>query len=353
MTDNGSQHALRPHARTRLFALCTALLLSMAPLSGTVADDVSAPEPQQRTVDLTYEFTVLGLPENATAVSAWIPIPRENSHQQLHDYRINTDHSPTTTEEDELGNRYLLFDLSEASPPDETKARVSVTFTVTRRAYRVPDADGSESSAETVARRFLSPNRLIPLGGRIAREARQVAGDEKGNFRRARRLYNHIVETMTYDKSGEGWGRGDALYACSVREGNCTDFHSLFIGEARALDIPARFIMGVPLTPDSTGGNIGGYHCWAEFHAEEHSWVPLDASEASKNPDRREELFGGLDAHRVSFTVGRDITIPGASAGPQNYVIYPHVEVNGSVWDEVTTNLSFRELQVTRQKNAQ
>ena len=34
---------------------------------------------------------------------------------------------------------------------------------------------------------------------------------------RARMLYDHMVDTVVYDKSSEGWGRGDSLYACDTR----------------------------------------------------------------------------------------------------------------------------------------
>ena len=56
-------------------------------------------------------------------------------------------------------------------------------------------------------------------------------------------------------------------------------------------------------------------------------------------------FFGGLDTDRIEFTVGRDIQVPGASAPPQNYVIYPHVEVDGAILEEkVKTTFSFAEL---------
>jgi hypothetical protein len=68
------------------------------------------------------------------------------------------------------------------------------------------------------------------------------------------------------------------IYACEVGRGNCTDFHSLFIGLARAAGIPARFVMGFPLPVGQSEGGITGYHCWAEFYDEGLGWVPLDAS---------------------------------------------------------------------------
>ncbi len=151
---------------------------------------------------------------------------------------------------------------------------------------------------------------------------------------------------MTYDKSGVGWGRGDAVYACEVRKGNCTDFHSLFIGQARALKIPARFIMGLPLPPDKKKGKIDGYHCWSEFYIPDKGWLPIDASEASRFPEKKELLFGGLDQHRVAFTIGRDIKLPRSAARPLNYAIFPHVEIDGLVHPYVETTFSFRDYRI-------
>jgi len=41
--------------------------------------------------------------------------------------------------------------------------------------------------------------------------------DNKDDLDRAKALYDHVIGRMRYDKSGTGWGRGDALYACNAR----------------------------------------------------------------------------------------------------------------------------------------
>ncbi|MDP6381277.1 MAG: transglutaminase-like domain-containing protein, partial [Phycisphaerae bacterium] len=222
---------------------------------------------------------------------------------------------------------------------------VNIRFNVKRLAYRKLDGRRiAERVPKESLARFLAPARLIPIDGKIAEEARRVTCDVEAPLAVARCLYDHIVSTVRYDKSGTGWGRGDAVRACLIRTGNCTDFHSLFIGEARALGLPARFVMGLPLPEDKSSGEILGYHCWAEFYLEGEGWVPLDASEASKFPERKESLFGGLDANRVAFTIGRDIRIPEAATDPYNYVIYPHVEVDGKTHINVETKFSFGDI---------
>ena len=59
-------------------------------------------------------------------------------------------------------------------------------------------------------------------------------------LQRARALYDYLLATMRYDKTGTGWGRGDAEWACDSKRGNCTDFHSLFMSMARSQHIPSR-----------------------------------------------------------------------------------------------------------------
>src|SRR5260221_1440440 len=73
------------------------------------------------------------------------------------------------------------------------------------------------------------------------------------------------LSTMRYDKSGEGWGRGDEMWACDSKRGNCTDFHSVLIGMMRSSGIPARFEIGVPRSEERRVGK----ECrsrWSPYH---------------------------------------------------------------------------------------
>ena len=115
--------------------------------------------------------------------------------------------------------------------------------------------------------RFVSPDTLIPTYGKIKELAVQVTGSQTGTVAKAKAAYDYLFTNMRYDKTGSGWGRGDAVWACDAKHGNCTDFHSPFIGMLRADGISARFDIGFPLPEDKSKGDIPGYHCWAEFYA--------------------------------------------------------------------------------------
>jgi transglutaminase-like putative cysteine protease len=295
-----------------------------------------------REFTFTYAFTVYGVPEGAANVRAWIPIAQTTRYQNVKGMTISglSPEKRDVVKDPVYENAFLRCDLTDAVRAASGPLTITATYRVLRLPCRALDTEGDGTMPAPPAR-FLTADRLVPIDGKIEAEAKRVAGASEGDLDRARKLYDHVVTSMAYDKSGEGWGRGDALYACDVRAGNCSDFHSLFIGEARALKIPARFIMGFPLPADRKEGTIGGYHCWAEFFVPDYGWIPVDASEASKNPARQAELFGGLDANRIRFTVGRDIPLPGAKADPRNFIVAPHVEVDGVVYENVELQVSF------------
>jgi transglutaminase-like putative cysteine protease len=169
----------------------------------------------------------------------------------------------------------------------------------------------------------------VPLDGVIAELSAQETRGIQDPLEKARAIYNYVIATMRYDKSGTGWGNGDAIWACTAKRGNCTDFHSLFIGMMRAAAIPARFEIGFPLPADQHDGAVAGYHCWAQFYVEPYGWIPVDASEAWKHPEKKNYFFGAHDDNRLQFTVGRDIRLdPPQRGDPLNYFIYPYAELD-------------------------
>jgi len=177
-----------------------------------------------------------------------------------------------------------------------------------------------ETLAPHVLRGYLAAEPLVPLDGPVKALAAETTRGKKGDAHRA--IYEKVTGMMTYDKSGEGWGRGDAVWACNARRGNCTDFHALIVGMARSQGIPARFAMGVPLPEQRGEGEVPGYHCWAELYVG-GLWVPVDSSEGARglaagNVARKEYFYGHHDENRLEFSRGRHITLnPPQKSGPQ------------------------------------
>jgi transglutaminase-like putative cysteine protease len=269
----------------------------------------------------SFRYGLLLTPQaGVKVIDVWIPVPRDMPGQQIDNLAVTTTADHEFTTEPAFGNRMVhLRSLG------STDAQISaeLTFDVTRKEHR-------GSKGEKADPRYLKPNRLVPTGGLIGELATDITKDSTNNLEKARAIYEYVTETVSYDKSGTGWGRGDALFACDVKAGNCTDFHALFIALARASDIPARFEIGFPLPAAVKTGSISGYHCWAEFFIAGRGWIPVDSSEAHKHPHLHDYYFGALDADRVAFSRGRDLELrPKQRDESLNYFIYPHVEYDG------------------------
>ena len=164
---------------------------------------------------------------------------------------------------------------------------------------------------------------------------------------KAKELYDIVNGMMRYSKEGTEWGRGDVDWVCDSKYGNCTDFHSLFIALARSEKIPARFEIGFGLPEKRGSGDVAGYHCWAKFKPEGKGWVPVDISEANKNPKLKDYYFGNLTEDRVTFSTGREIVLaPKQDGPPLNFFVYPYVEVSGKPYaaDKVKRKFGYEDV---------
>lgn len=324
------------------------LLVLVVAVSGLLLWRSRQPQAPTRRFEFRYTTRTRAVPKQAQTLRLWIPVPDSDNQQEISHLTIESPVPYELHREPEYGNRYAYLELAPGAVTAPFEVRIR--FQVERRGHRVvlhPPAAEPEISQATQAElaRSLKPDRLVPTDGVIAVLAEQVTRGLERPLDKARAIYNYVVSTMRYDKSGEGWGRGDALYACNVRKGNCTDFHALFIGMMRAAGIPARFEIGFPLPLDRNAGEIPGYHCWAQFYLEGVGWVPVDAAEGWKNPAKRDYFFGAHDENRVLFSRGRDIRFNPAQQGePLNYFIYPYVELDGQPFSGVEYQYSFRDL---------
>ena len=304
-------------------------------------------EPDQRTFEFTY-VAELDIPEGSGRVQMWLPYPGSDDYQ---DVRLLSIKSPVPTKlYQEYSYRNSMLFLSTPAVGID-KLRVEMSFRVIRREHAERDFAALEDPdgwIESSASRWLRPDRLVPIDDFIRELAEEVTEGKTTVVEKAKAIFDYTVDNLEYDKSGTGWGQGDIYYACDKKRGNCTDFHAVFIGFARAVGIPAKFQIGFPIptaSRDRREAEIAGYHCWAEFYVPGFGWVPVDTSQAHLNPDKRDYFFGAHDANRIEFTVGRDITLnPKQSVQPLNYFIYPYAEIDGKPVRDVRRQFFYKDL---------
>jgi len=322
------------------FVVGCSLLASLACLAPAAEGEGKA---RSRTFQFTYAATIKGLTPGQK-VRVWVPVPPTLPEQTVRVIEQTWSALPERgqTGYDSLYSNKILHMQTSA---EGREVSLRLVYEITRREVK---GEVKREDSASLQERLLQPDSLVPISGKPV----ELIKDKKlpeDPMKQAQVLYDVVNEHMRYSKEGKGWGRGDAAWACDSKFGNCSDFHSLFISLARSRKLPARFEMGFGLPEKRGEGVIGGYHCWAFFRPSGKGWVPVDISEANKNPKMRDYYFGNLTEDRVTFSTGRDITLVPRQASPAiNFLIYPHVEVEGKVWPQEKIDKLFRFKDVAR-----
>jgi transglutaminase-like putative cysteine protease len=324
---------------SRSFVVAVLAFATGAVVTRVPADERADPWTSVARYELAYRVRLRELAPTGDDVSLWVPYPAETRDQRVVDAHVDSPWPERLTREEKYGNRMVYLE----GKPDGAVGDLVMRFVVERRPSMGTPARGTADDAYLRPALYQMPDKLIPLSGVIRNIAEREGRGSETRTAKIRAFYDYVYRTMSYDKSGTGWGRGDAVWACENKRGNCTDFHSLFIGMLRSQGIPARFLIGFPI-PDADEGTIPGYHCWAEFYDEQRGWLPIDASEAKKR-GMADAYFGTIPNDRVEFTAGRDIVLsPPQHGEPLNYFVYPYAEAEGRPVAPPSTEIRFRRL---------
>jgi transglutaminase-like putative cysteine protease len=292
-----------------------------------------------RTFEFIYAATVTGLQAGKKA-KVWVPVAGNSDDQTVEllfsEVRGGDAKAAGTIHASKSNGNHFFF--VETTPDADGKMSLKLVYKVTRREVKgqTPVKENDRQLA-----RLLQADALVPISGKPLSliEDRELPDDP---LKKARALYDTVNEHMTYSKKGTGWGRGDSVWACDSKYGNCSDFHSLFISLSRAQKMPAKFEIGFPLPAKRGAGKVEGYHCWAFFRPPGKGWVPVDISEANKDPKLKDYYFGNLSPDRVTFSTGRDIELAPRQGGkPVNFLIYPYAEVDGKEYPQAKIEKQF------------
>jgi transglutaminase-like putative cysteine protease len=267
-----------------------------------------------------FEFVYrVVLPKMAKPARMWLPIPITDKFQTVKIKSIKAPGKQTMLTESEHGNQVLMLELK----PEASGRTIEMRYAV----ERIEKAPYLETVSDKSL--YLKPDKLVPLNAELRALGALAVKGKKTDLIRARALYDHVIERMSYKKVGTGWGEGNAVIACDSRTGNCSDYHSYFIAISRAVGIPARFGVGASIPSARDEGGISGYHCWAEFYAD-GKWWPIDISEGDKYSNLATYYFGHHPANRIELSRGRDLMVdPGPVSGSINFLAYPMLEVGG------------------------
>ncbi len=318
-------------------------LLAAAPAAAPAAVPVAAPAATPtaarefgparavtvREFVLTYDVRIKDVPAGAKSVRVWLPMPMSTELQEVSNPRI--DPAATTmrfVSDDPYGTRFLVLELT---PPPEggTTAPVTVAFTVLRKGYRGA-APLTGQGSRVPAERWMAADPRTPVDGAVATAARAAVGDATDPVVKAKRLYDALMAGAKLDPTGESWGAGDAASVLDAKAGGPRDLVALFVGEARSVGVPARYVSGFVLPPAAKEGSLVSDEAWAEIRLEGKGWLPIDVVAGKRYPDAAEVYFGAIDEHRAQVALGRDVKVPEYPGPKQEIVAWPLAAVDGA-----------------------
>jgi transglutaminase-like putative cysteine protease len=304
-------------------------VVSAGPL---LAADPTPDKPPRRDVEINYQVEIAEVPDATKVVDLWVPVVTGNDRQTVnHKNESALRAEGQMTRDPRFGNRiyYRRYEAPFALP-----IRLGLDYEIEVREATVPEARQLVSTKQVdpgaAYAQYLCETTMIPIQGRVAELARQIDLAEGEPLRAGRKIYDHLVDTMVYNYLAKGAGSGDAVWACDSKTGDCTDYHSVFIGVCRWRGIPADHVFGMPIPPDKPEGDIKFCHCWARFWVADVGWIPIDASRADKFPADRDYYFGTIGSTWITLAHGRDVVLEPPQQGPPvNMFDEPIAEADG------------------------
>ncbi len=285
------------------------------------------------TIELKQDFKPLL--QNETA-DLWVPLPMELKGYQSVSSLTHTGNADKVKIENVGSVRMLHAQWSKTAAPEFHLVSV------------VKIRDHRETTKENVnTSQFLAPTAHVQTDGIVYTTAMQIVGQLTDPDQKAEAIYNWVVEKTLRDPKTRGCGLGDVKTTLTVDNlsGKCADINSVFVGLARAANIPAREVFGIRVAPSNEFNSLGklgevskAQHCRAEYYSKnKRAWVPVDPADVRKaileeklsldDPKiakLRHKFFGYWEGNWVALNFGRDFLIPSKPEPIKiNYFMYP------------------------------
>ena len=151
---------------------------------------------------------------------------------------------------------------------------------------------------------FRGQTALTKLGSGMRMLSRDVRKEGLGTLDMLHALSARIRDKVAYQTGATGVDT-TAEDALGIGCGVCQDHAHLFIGVARALDIPARYVSGYLMMNDRIDQEAT--HAWAEAHVDDLGWVGFDISNGISPDQRYVRVATGRDYRDAAPVTGVSI----------------------------------------------
>ena len=301
--------------------------------------------PEELKGKLTFEVD-LSKHESDKPIRLWLPAAQSDDYQEISNVEIVVDEetAKTETNKDELGNEMIYVEFS----PEAEEKKATYSFDLVRKESKKPEFAEEEEFDPAEFEEYLGASNLVKIDGKIKELSDEITEGKETVEDKALAIHQWIFENMVRNDDVTGCGLGDVESSLVSLDGKCTDIGSVNIALLRATGIPSREIFGVRLKDEAGASDVTkGQHCWVEYYQPGTGWVTTDIADVlravlyedlEKDGEKAQEIkefyFGNLDAVRVGFTTGRDLSlVPEQDAPFVNQFGYPYAEVDGEPLD--------------------
>ena len=301
----------------------------------------------------TFEITTrVELLKPAGASRAWVPLPSvESDYQKLIGNTWSGNGASRIARDGKYGAAMVVseWSASEKAPVVEV---VSV-FSTQNRAVDFSQRNPAIKLDAASAKFSVAPTELIPTDGIVRKTAQEITRGKTSDLDKSRAIYDWIVDNTFRNPKTRGCGVGDikAMLESGDLSGKCADLNALYVGLARAVDLPARDVYGLRVARSEFGYRSLGVgspnvtraqHCRAEVFLTGYGWVPVDPADVRKVvleekpqpttladpvvPPVRARLFGAWEMNWLAYNDAHDIKLPGSSGPALAFLMYPQAE---------------------------
>jgi transglutaminase-like putative cysteine protease len=229
-----------------------------------------------------YDRPIRGL------IQHWRLTPRDHDGQHVLRWSIEPSvHGRMKRHEDAFGN--IVHSYAAEGPLDHLTVRVVGLV-------ETSESNGMVNGAvERLPDPFYLRETLLTAADPAIRSfAREVAGAPSGDVLSGlHRLLESLHREVTFDTEPTH-AATTAAEAFALRRGVCQDLTHIFIGAARALGIPARYVSGYFRRADGVLDQEAG-HAWAEARVPHLGWVGFDPANGICTSEAHVRVAVGLD----------------------------------------------------------
>ncbi len=259
-------------------------------------------EGQARKLENTFDFRNYG-PGEVTELDIYIAIPENRDNQDLLE-EPTFEPQPTAILTDHWGQKVAHYHINNLQSGEFFRATMTVKAKVYGIEYFIDPGKVGPLNAipEKVKKKYLVDGKKLMISDPFIQDlAKKVVGDEKNPYWIARKVFNYLIEHLSYNlKPVGGWNTAPTVLKRGTA--SCSEYSFSFIALCRAMGVPARYVGAVSRRGDDASLDEV-FHRWCEVYLPNYGWIPFDANKGDKTrPADQAAGIGDIDRRYIITT---------------------------------------------------